>query len=167
MRNIVLFPGMVIPLAVGRERSRAAVYEAARSDRLASCCNPANDGRRRVRGVRNRGVLRYITAAEGARHAICQGTKRFRVLQYLEGYPFLAARVEVIEEAKSTDADVEGRAHSLRQRAAEILQLLPQVPEEVVTALQNVDGPAQLADFIGGLMDIGPEERRRCWRPWT
>ena len=166
VRNVVLFPGMVIPLTVGRERSRAAVYEAARLQRPLGVLlqtRPDVDEPRPtdMHGIGTMAtVLRYITAAEGAHHAICQGTKRFRVLQFLEGYPFLAARVEVIEEATSADADVEGRAHSLRQRAAEILQLLPQVPEEVVTALQNVEGPAQLADFIGGLMDIGPEEKQ-------
>ena len=130
VRNIVLFPGMVIPLAVGRERSRAAVYEAARLQRPLGVLlqtrpevdEPRPTDMHGIGTIAN--VLRYITAAEGTHHAICQGTKRFRVLQYLEGYPFLAARVEVIEEAKSTDADVEGRAHSLRQRAAEILQLL-------------------------------------------
>ncbi len=53
-----------------------------------------------------------------------------------------------------------GRAHTLKQRAVEILQLLPQVPEEMVSALQGVEGPARLADFIAGLMDIGAEEKQ-------
>ena len=74
-------------------------------------------------------VLRYITAPDGAHHAICQGTQRFRVLQFLEGYPFLVARVQLIEEPETVDADIEGRAHTLQANArTEILKLLPQVP---------------------------------------
>ncbi|HET9472033.1 MAG TPA: LON peptidase substrate-binding domain-containing protein, partial [Usitatibacter sp.] len=59
------------------------------------------------------------------------------------------------------DAEVEGRAHALRQRAAEIMELLPQVPEEMVTAFQAVEGASQLADFIAGMMDITVEEKQQ------
>ena len=105
-------------------------------------------------------VLRYITAPDGTHHAICQGVQRFRVLQFLDGYPFMVARVELIPEPAQTDPDIEGRAHGLKARAAEILALLPQVPDEVATSLQGVEGPARLADFIAGLMDIGAEEKQ-------
>ena len=62
-------------------------------------------------------VLRYITAPDGAHHVICQGVKRFRVLQFLDGYPFMAARVEFIEQTDQADPDIEGRALKLKQRA--------------------------------------------------
>ena len=92
---------------------------------------------------------------------ICQGVQRFRVLQFLEGYPFTVARVEFIEQPDQTDPDIEGRALNLRQRAVEILELLPQVPAEMVSALQGVEGPAQLADFIAGMMDISAAEKQK------
>ena len=166
VRNVVLFPGMVFPLTVGRERSRAAVHEAARLQRplgvlLQSKPDadlPGPDDLHWVGTTAN--VLRYITAADGAHHAICQGVQRFRVLQFLEGYPFMAARVELIAETGQAGPDIEGRAQGLRERAAQILELLPQVPEEVVTALQGVEGAPRLADFIAGLMDIGAEEKQ-------
>ncbi len=166
VRNVVAFPGIVVPLAVGRERSRAAALEAARLQRPLGILlqtrpevdEPGPDDLHRVGTTAN--VLRYITAPDGSHHAICQGAKRFRVLQFLDGYPFSAARVEIIEEPERVDADIEGRAHSLKERALEILQLLPQVPEEMVAALQGVEGPARLADFIAGLMDISPEEKQ-------
>jgi ATP-dependent Lon protease len=166
VRNVVLFPGMVFPLTVGRERSRAAVQEAARLQRplgilLQSKPEVEEPGPDDLHWVGTTGnVLRYITAPDGSHHAICQGIKRFRVLQFLEGYPFTVARVQLIDEPEQVDSDIEGRAHNLKQRALETLQLLPQVPEEMVAALQNVDGPARLADFIAGLMDISPEEKQ-------
>jgi ATP-dependent Lon protease len=166
VRNVVLFPGMVFPLTVGRERSRAAAQEAARLQRplgilLQSKPEVEEPGPDDLHWVgTTASVLRYITAPDGSHHAICKGVKRFRVLQFLEGYPFAAARVQLIEDPDHVDAEIEGRAHSLKERAIEILQLLPQVPEEMVTALQGAEGPARLADFIAGLMDISPEEKQ-------
>ena len=166
MRNVVLFPGAVFPLTIGRARSRAAAQEAARLERplgilLQSKPDVELPGPGDMHWVgTSANVLRYITAPDGAHHVICQGVKRFRVLQFLDGYPFTAARVEFIEESERVDPDIEGRALNLRQRAVEILQLLPQVPAEMVSALQGVEGPARLADFIAGLMDISPQEKQ-------
>ena len=166
VRNVVLFPGMVVPLTVARERSRAAAHEAARLQRPLGVLlqsnpeaeEPGPDDLHWVGTTAN--VLRYITGPDGTHHAICQGTKRFRVLQFLDGYPFMVAQVEIIDPQERNDPDIEGRAHALKQRALEILQLLPQVPEEVVGALSGVSGPARLADFISGLIDISPAEKQ-------
>ena len=166
VRNVVLFPGMVLPLTVGRERSRAAAHEAARLQRPLGVLlqnnpdaeEPNPEDLHWVGTTAN--VLRYITGPDGAHHAICQGVKRFRVLQFLDGYPFMAAQVEIIDPVEHIDSDIEGRALALKQRALETLQLLPQVPEEVVAALSGVTGPARLADFISGLMDISPAEKQ-------
>ena len=101
VRNVVLFPGLVVPLTVGRERSRAAAQEAARLQRPLGVLlqsrieveEPSPDDLHWVGTTAN--VLRYVTSPDGLHHAICQGLKRFRVLQFLEGYPFPAARVEL------------------------------------------------------------------------
>jgi ATP-dependent Lon protease len=74
--------------------------------------------------------------------------------------PVTVARVQVIDDPAETDPEIEGRGRALRQRAIEILQLLPQVPEEMVSALQGVEGAGRLADFIAGLMDVGVEEKQ-------
>ncbi len=166
VRNVVLFPGMVVPLTMARERSRNAAHEAARLQRPlgvllqsnAEAEEPNPEDLHWVGTTAN--VLRYITGPDGTHHAICQGVKRFRVLQFVDGYPFMVARVEVIDPPESHDADIEGRALALKQRALETLQLLPQVPEEVVAALSGVTGAARLADFISGLMDITPAEKQ-------
>src|SRR5262252_4919210 len=165
VRNLVMFPGTVIPLTVGRERSRAAAQEATRLQRplgvlLQSKPEVEEPGQDDLHWVGTTAtVLRYITAPDGSHHAICSGVKRFRVLQFLEGYPFLAARVQTIEDPEHLDAEIEGRAVNLKERALEILQLI-QAPDEMVAALNAVAGPARLADFIAGLADVGPEEKQ-------
>jgi ATP-dependent Lon protease len=167
MRNHVLFPGVINPLGLGRERSRAAAQEAARLQRPLGILlqtkpdidHPGPDDLHWVGTTAN--VLRYITVPDGTHHVICQGVQRFRVLQFLDGYPFTVARVQFIEDPEQVDPDIEGRALNLKQRATEILHLLPQVPEEMVTALQGVEGPARLADFIASLIDVAVEEKQK------
>lgn len=166
VRNLVLFPGVVLPITIGRARSRAAAQEAVRTQRPIGVLlqskpdadEPGPDDMHWVGTTAN--VLRYVTGPDGSHHLICQGERRFRVLQFIEGYPFQAARVQFIEQDEVADAEIEARANSLMERAAEILQLLPQAPEEMVSALRGVKGPAQLADFIAGFIDLTAEEKQ-------
>jgi len=166
VRNVVMFPGTVVPLTVGRERSRAAAQEAVRLERplgvlLQSKPDVEEPGTEDMHWVgSSAAVIRYVTTPDGTHHAIARGLRRFRVLQFLDGWPFPVARVQFIDDPDEVGTEIEGRARALKQRAVEILQLLPQVPEEMVAALQSVDGAAKLADFISGLMDVGVEEKQ-------
>ncbi|MGE5097485.1 MAG: endopeptidase La [Betaproteobacteria bacterium] len=167
VRNVVLFPGLIVPLAVGREKSRAAAQETVRLQKPLGILlqnkpeieEPKPEDMHWVGTTAT--VLRYITMPDGTHHAICKGEQRFRVLEFLDGWPFPVARVQFIEDAKQDDTEIEGRAFALRQRATEILQLLPQIPEEVVTAFQALEGASALADFIAGMMDITAEEKQK------
>jgi ATP-dependent Lon protease len=166
VRNVVMFPGAVFPITVGRDRSRAAAQEAVRLERplgvlLQSKADVEEPGPDDMHWVgTSASVLRYITTPDGVHHAIARGLRRFRVLQFLDGWPFTVARVQFIDDATEVDAEIEGRARALRERATEILQLLPQVPEEMVAALGAVEGASRLADFIAGLMDVSAEEKQ-------
>jgi ATP-dependent Lon protease len=167
VRNMVLFPGAVVPLTIGRKRSIAAAQEAARGQhpigvllqRQVDVDDPGPDDLHWVGTAAN--VVRYITATDGAHHLICQGEERFRVLEFLDGYDFLVARIERIPESTQADKEIEARAMTLRQRAIEILQLLPeQVPQEMITGLQSIESPSRLADLVAGLMDADIEEKQ-------
>jgi ATP-dependent Lon protease len=105
-------------------------------------------------------LLRYVTSPDGTHHAICQGERRFRVIDFVEGYPFLAARVERLPEVESTSKDIAARLINLRNQAVEVLELLPQVPAELVNAVQSVTSAPALADLIGSFMDITSAEKQ-------
>jgi ATP-dependent Lon protease len=166
VRNTVLFPGLVVPLTVGRERSRAAVQEAVRLERplgvlLQTRADVEEPTPSELHWVgTTAAVLRYITGPDGAHHAICKGQQRFRVLEFLDGYAFPVARVQLIEDAAPGDPEIDGRARSLRQRALEVLQLLPQVPDELVASFNAIEGPSALADFIAGMIDVATDEKQ-------
>jgi len=166
VRNLVLFPGVILPITIGRQKSRAAAQEAARLQRPLGVLlqtkpeidDPRAEDMHWVGTSAN--ILRYVTGPDGSHHLVAQGEERFRVLQFLDGYDFPVARVERIPQPEAADTEIEARALSLKQRAIEILRLLPQVPDEMVAALQNVEGAPQLADLVAGLMDATTEEKQ-------
>ena len=105
-------------------------------------------------------VVRYVTGRDGTHHVICQGEQRFRITQFIEGYPFLVGRIELIEEPAQTSREIEARMLQLKERAVEALQLLPQAPEELASALQGVQSASALADLSAHFMDLKPAEKQ-------
>lgn len=166
VRNIVLFPGIILPLSLGRERSIAAAQEAARSERQigvvlqreAEVEAPTAGDLYWVGTVAS--VLRYVTGANRTHHLICQGEQRFRILEFLEGYPFFVARVERIAEAEAMTKEIEARVHHLKQKAKEALELMPQAPQELAQAIETISSPSALADLLASFIDIKPTEKQ-------
>ena len=166
LRNVVLFPGIVLPVTLGREESIAAAQEAVRTggkvglllQRDASLEKPAPTDLYEVGVLAT--VVRYVTAPDGAHHLVCQGESRFRLLQVVRESPFLAARIKTLAEPQTGGADIEARMDFLKQRAVEALSLLPQVPAELARTIRGIDSPGQLADLIVSFMDIKPQEKQ-------
>ena len=166
VRNLVLFPGMILPVTIGRESSVAAAQAAVKAERpigLVLQRQPDIEAPRRedlheVGTVAQ--VVRYITTPDGAHHVVAQGEGRFRVLELLDGYPFLVARVERLPAGEEQGQAMEARLHQLRERAVEALQLLPQTPPELVQSVQSFTAAGQLADMIAGFMDLKPAEKQ-------
>ena len=168
VRNVVLFPGMVVPIGIGRERSIAAAQEAVRGERQVGIIlqrNPETDAPAADELVpvgTAASILRYVTAPDGSHHIVCQGEQRFRVVEFLDGYPYYVARIERYQEPETEphSSDIEARMVQLKERVAAILALLPQVPAELVTAAQGIASASGLADFVTGLMDLKPQEKQ-------
>ncbi len=166
MRNLVLFPGQIIPITVGRDRSIAAAQTAASEGRQigvllqrnVEAIEPRVDDLHPIGTVAN--ILRYLTTPDGSHHAVCQGDQRFRVTEFLDGYPYIAARVERFKEEEAASKEIEARLIQLKQRVAEVLAMTPQAPEELAAAAQNITSAAILVDFVAGLMDLKAEEKQ-------
>jgi len=166
VRQTVLFPGLVLPLAIGRQSSIAAAQEAVRTERPLGVVLQRDPGAEEPTAEQlNRlgtaaQILRYVTAPDGTHHVIAQGLRRFRVLEFLPGYPFLVARVEEIGVAEVITPEIEARAALVRERAREAMQLLPNVPAEVAATIDGLESPSALADFVGGIIDAKPSEKQ-------
>ncbi|HEX9490165.1 MAG TPA: LON peptidase substrate-binding domain-containing protein, partial [Stellaceae bacterium] len=167
VRGTVLFPGTVLPITVGRPRSIAAAQEAVRREL------PVGLVLQRDPQIEDPGaadlylvgttalVLRYLTAPDGSHHMVCQGQHRFRVIEFLPGYPFLVARIERVGETEVRTPELEARLQHLKNLAREALELLPQAPPELGAAIQGVNGGGQLADLIASVMDLEPAEKQQ------
>ena len=166
MRNTVLFPGVISPITVGRAASVAAAQEAVRSERKVGFLLQKEAQKNDVvpddlYWVGTAGqVVRYITGAEGAHHLVVQGASRFRVLEFLEGWPFLVARVQTVQPDEHTNPEIEARFLQLKEQAVEAIQLLPYAPEELAVVIQQVTSPGLLADMVANLLDVKNEDKQ-------
>lgn len=168
VRNMVLFPGLIVPITIGRERSIAGAREAARTEgklgiilqRDPETAVPEPEELYQVGTTAS--IVRYVTLQDGSHHIVCQGEQRFRVLEFLAGYPFMVARIVVFheEEAETESAEIEARMLQLKARTGEILELLPQAPAELASMAMNIRSPGMLADFIAGLMDLPYDDKQ-------
>lgn len=166
MRNVVLFPHVLMPIAVGRDKSIATIEYALQTNapigivlqRDASVDNPELNDLCLVGTIAK--IVRHISATDGTQHIVCQGMERFQIKELIEDYPFLAARISRIEEISQHSTQTEALAVQLRERATEILSLLPGIPAELGHALQTTRAPAQLADIIASLLDTEISEKQ-------
>jgi ATP-dependent Lon protease len=166
VRDLVLFPGMIAPISVGRANSIAAAEEVVRTERQiglilqhnAEIDMPALEQLYQTGTVAS--VLRYITSQEGSHFIVCQAQQRFRVIEFLEGYPFFAARIQLLDDSEEYDAHIQARLIQLKERTIEIIELLPQAPPELVAATQNILSASALADFVAGLMDLTLQQKQ-------
>src|SRR6516165_6532984 len=152
VRNTVLFPGLVLPITLGRPKSIAAAQQAVRDQRqvgillqrAAEVEDPTAIDMHRMGTLAN--VVRYITTPDGSHHLVCQGEQRFQIVEYLGGWPFLVARVLRIPEPETRTPEIEARFVNLKAQATEAIQLLPQAPANLVAAIQSIEAAPALAE---------------------
>jgi ATP-dependent Lon protease len=166
VRDTVVFPGTVAPITIARPRSVSAAQQALREQRSIGILlqrnpeieDPGPDDLHRVCTVAN--IVRYITAPDGTNHLICQGVQRARIVDFLPGTPFLAARILEIPEPTATSPEIQARFLNLQRQAVEAIELLPQAPPELLAAFQSLTSPSMLADMATSYLDIKPQEKQ-------
>jgi ATP-dependent Lon protease len=166
VRDLVLFPGLVMPVKVRRPFSVRGVQAAIRSERPigivlqrdGSAEQPAAADLETVGTIAT--IVRFVTTPDGVRQAVCEGQQRFRVTEYLEGYPFYAARIERVAEGEGSTLELDLRMQRLRALTAEMIALLPQTPSELAAAVDTLDSPSSLADFVAALLDLDLHEKQ-------
>ncbi len=123
VRGLVLFPGVALPIALGRPRSILAAQRAMREQkpvgivmqRNAETADPIPADMHRFGTIAN--IVRFITAPDGSHHLVCQGEQRFRVEDYLSGWPFFVADVVRIPEPAAQSSEIEARFVHLKGQA--------------------------------------------------
>ncbi|ANI88794.1 endopeptidase La [Arachidicoccus ginsenosidimutans] len=167
LRNMVLFPGVVIPITVGRDKSIQAVNEAYKGDKLIGVLaqkdmnveEPGANDLYRTGTVAQ--IIRLIKMPDGGTTVIIQGKKRFQLKEVLQSEPFFKASINVLTEEKIVeDDDFLAHLGSIRDLATQIIQLSPQLPTEASIILRNIENAGFLINFVSSNLNSELPEKQ-------
>jgi len=169
IRDIVVFPYMIVPLVVGREKSIRSLDEALKSDRLiflsAQHTGDVEDpGTQDLHELGTVSVIvRMLKTPDGKAKILVQGLQRGRVTEFLQTDPFFSVRLDLIEEEtpEPLPLRVEALVRSLKEGLMRIVELGKPVPPDVLSVVSNVDDPGRLADLVGSSLGLGLEEAQQ------
>lgn len=167
LRNTVLFPGVVIPITVGRDKSIKAVSDAYKADKLIAVLaqrdsnieDPMATDLVSIGTIAR--IIKLIRMPDGGTTVILQGKRRFRLLEMLGDDPYFKARVEYIEEGEMPqDQDFEAYVGGIKEMASQIIHLSPNIPSEAAIVLKNIENPSFLIHFVSGNMNTDLKEKQ-------
>ena len=160
LRNTVLFPGVVIPITVGRDKSIKLVKEAYKGNKIigvvaqkdVSIEDPTFDQLNSVGTVAN--VIKLLQMPDGNTTVIIQGKQRFSLVEEVQGAPYIKAVVQKFEDAKvKPNKEFKTLIASIREVSTQIIQLSPNIPGEAGIALKNIESNSFLINFISSNMN--------------
>ena len=168
LRNTVLFPGVVIPITVGRDKSIKAVQEAYKTDKLVGVISqkdslveePASADLVKVGTVAK--ILKLIKMPDGGTTVIIQGKKRFRIDEIIMEEPFFKAKITILaEEELKEDTDFDAMVSSIKELSGQIIQLSPNMPSEATIILKNIENPSFLIHFVSSNLNSNILEKQK------
>ncbi|HEY8690734.1 MAG TPA: LON peptidase substrate-binding domain-containing protein, partial [Chitinophagaceae bacterium] len=168
LRNTVLFPGVVIPITVGRDKSIKAVNDAYKTDKLVGVVSQkdSNVEEPTVSDLVDIGtiakIIKLIKMPDGGTTIIIQGKKRFKTDEITSDDPYFKARITVLEdEPLADDSDFAAMVGSIKELAAQIIQLSPNMPSEASIILKNIENPSFLIHFVSSNLNSTLVEKQR------
>src|SRR6267154_3114426 len=170
LQNTTLFPETMVPLAVGRPASIAAVEAALSSEEKLLACisvrpDKTSDGDADPEHLFEIGTLvmiKRMERVEDTLHLIVQGSDRIRVLEWTQREPMLRARVQILPELEIRNKEeVEAAKRNVQQLIQQALAYLPQVPPEVRMVVLSADDPVRLAYFLGSILNLGVDKEQQ------
>jgi ATP-dependent Lon protease len=161
LRNNVLFPGVVIPITVGRDKSIKLIQEANKGSKIIGVVSQKNQEEEspefsdlyKIGTVAQ--IIRMLKMPDGSTTVIIQGKRRFEMLEAVKNDPYLVAKVGMIKEKKVTKNNKELNLmfKSIKESALQIIKDSPNIPSEASFAIGNIDSPTFLVNFIASNMN--------------
>ena len=168
LRNTVLFPGVVIPITVGRQKSLKLIQDVFRGDKLLGTVTQTDGGiddpeqtdLYQVGTVAQ--ILKILEMPDGSTSVIIQGKRRFEVIDYLEEFPYFRAQVSLLDEIlpKENSAEFNAVVGSLKDLSIKVAQYSSNVPPEATFAVKNIENSTFLINFICSNTDLEVEEKQ-------
>jgi ATP-dependent Lon protease len=167
LRNSVFFPGGVLPLAVGRQKTIALIKDATRDDQVIGVVTQqraeeedpgASDLYAMGTAAR---IVKLMKMGDENYSLVVQGIARFRVLELVETSPYLRARVEAVEDkTASENVEIEALGINLKKLAREVIEMMPELPASATELVESITHPGHLADLIAANVDVPIEEKQ-------
>ena len=169
LRNTVLFPGVILPITVGRDTSIELVRDTSESDnkllgvvsqRERNIEDPSTDDLYTVGTVAS--ILKRIQMPDGSKNIVIQGKQRFKIQNFTQQHPYFKAEVQILPEGSEDDDKIQLEAlmHSIQILAIEIVNLSPNIPSEAADAIENFESLAILIHFIASNLQIQVQEKQ-------
>lgn len=168
LRNNVLFPGVVIPITVGRDKSIELIKHANKTDKIIGVVsqkkteieNPGIENLHKIGTVAS--IIRLLKMPDGSSTVIIQGKRRFELEEITQEDPFLRGRIKLCDEGKAPKDNQEFTAivQSMKKLAIKIIRESPDIPTEAQFAIKNIDSPSFLINFISSNMNATVAEKQ-------
>ena len=168
LRNTVLFPGVVLPITVGRDKSIKAVNDAYKADKLVGVLaqkdsnveDPGILDLEKVGTVAR--IIKLIKMPDGGTTVIIQGRKRFSVKEFTSEDPYFKASIQLLEEETILENQhFDATVSSIKDLAAQIIQLSPNLPSEATVILRNIENPSFLVHFVSSNLNGELSEKQK------
>jgi len=167
IRNAVAYPGTIMPLAIGRKKSKALLADTEPNESIIGLLaqrNPETD-RPDFDNLYSIGtaisVLKVTKLPQGSIHVVVHGITRFKIIEKIATKPYLKARIQPLSTKVRTTKKLQALIVSVRQAANRVITLSSNVPEEASVLLENIENPSALADFLAAnlSLDIGKKQQ--------
>ncbi|GEM54350.1 endopeptidase La [Flavobacterium branchiophilum] len=168
LRNTVLFPGVVIPISAGRDKSIKLLNDANAAGKIIGVVaqkdeaeeNPTEDGVHKMGTVAR--ILRVLKMPDGNITVILQGTKRFKIVDFIQEDPYFVANIQSINEKRPVKSDSEFNAiiDSIKELAIQIINDNPNIPSEATFAIKNIESKPFLINFISSNMNLDVKDKQ-------
>ena len=168
LRNTVLFPGVVIPITAGRDKSIQLIKDANNSDKTIGVVAQRNEKIEDpgTKDIYNLGtvaqILRVLKMPDGNTTIIIQGKKRFKIKKILQEQPYLKAEIEGVEDQipDLKDKEFNATTDSIKDLALQIIKENPNIPSEAAFAIKNIQTPSFLINFVSSNMNVSVSEKQ-------
>ncbi|HCM77861.1 MAG TPA: endopeptidase La [Cytophagales bacterium] len=169
IKNTVLFPGVVIPITVTRQKSIRLIKKAYQGNRIVGVIaqktknaeDPSAEDLYRFGTIAR--IIKMLVLPDGNTTIIIQGKNRFSVKEFLNEDPYLTAKVELLADSKSEKKghEVKALVQSLQDAASKILKLNPEIPQEAQVALDNIHSTSFLIHFLSSNLNVEVSEKQK------
>ena len=165
IRNIVVFPGTVMPLNVGRQKSKNLLDEVMPGDKLIGVITQRNADTEDPQLADLHGVgvaatiLKLFKLPDGNQSIIVHGLARFRLVSLEQTAPFAVGRIEILEDHLAGGPELDALVASVRQQANRVIELSPNTPDEAAQVLNSITQPSALADFLAANLQAETTEK--------